>query len=291
MHKAKPLFFVGNKRSGTTIVDQFLNYHPNIGVTYESDLVWILYQIKYGNELKPYPLDGPKGFYSSVEACRHLLPKSSDFDIADVFFRCTRELLKNGSPMQRTTYNDKDGAIWLGDKKPVQNCDPKVVDFIETNFKKPRYIHLVRHPIEVVASIEKLVARGSPVPECWQQPKDVLLARWFEYEQWVARLHECVGDRLLSVRFEDLLSDPCRVMVSVFDHLSLRMTPVIRQQISSVTKIPKPYNDPQLIRMMEAYADNPVMQKFDYSLLPSTAKSHVKTSTLSCFIDRIRRLL
>jgi hypothetical protein len=45
MSGPRPLFIIGSKRSGTSLLVSLLNQHPRVLVTHESDLVWILYQI------------------------------------------------------------------------------------------------------------------------------------------------------------------------------------------------------------------------------------------------------
>jgi len=44
----RPLFFIGNKRSGTSKLVHYLNQHPEVFVTNESDVAWFLYQIEEG---------------------------------------------------------------------------------------------------------------------------------------------------------------------------------------------------------------------------------------------------
>ena len=40
----RPLFIIGNKRSGTSQLVRILNLHPEIFIAHESDIIWILHQ-------------------------------------------------------------------------------------------------------------------------------------------------------------------------------------------------------------------------------------------------------
>ena len=48
MTRPKPLFIMGNKRSGSTLMTDLLNSHANVFVSHESDIAWILYQARAG---------------------------------------------------------------------------------------------------------------------------------------------------------------------------------------------------------------------------------------------------
>src|SRR3954454_6758131 len=69
------LFFVGNKRSGTSLLVELLNFHPDVFVTPESDIVWILYQMRGGwpETFQCYPWDGPAGMNRTLEAAGTIL--------------------------------------------------------------------------------------------------------------------------------------------------------------------------------------------------------------------------
>jgi len=55
----KAVFIVGNKRSGSTQLMALLNLHPNIFVSNESDIIWILYRFHNNQDIVPYPWDTP----------------------------------------------------------------------------------------------------------------------------------------------------------------------------------------------------------------------------------------
>lgn len=48
MSRPRPLFIIGNKRSGSTLMTDLPNVHPRVFVSHESDIAWILYQAREG---------------------------------------------------------------------------------------------------------------------------------------------------------------------------------------------------------------------------------------------------
>lgn len=77
MADPKPLFLVGNKRSGTSHLVRLLNVHPSVFVAHEADVVWILYQIAQGAPYQCYPWDGPVGMEATLKACADLLDREA----------------------------------------------------------------------------------------------------------------------------------------------------------------------------------------------------------------------
>lgn len=166
---------MGNKRSGSSLLVTLLNLHPRVFMTYESDVIWILYQARNGmpSQYRCYPWDGPLGMEATLKACHHTLLTSlyssqGEKAIATTFFRIQEHLMQHGSAIQRP--QPKTNLAWIGDKKPVQHSDPELGAFLRRHFPEARYIHIVRHPKAVVASMAKAAGnwkRG--IPEYWRK--------------------------------------------------------------------------------------------------------------------------
>jgi len=144
----KYLFFIGNKRCGTTLMVNLLNLHPRVFVSHESDIIWTLYQIGQGIEPGQHSLDGGLGISITLEKCAHLLDQFRD--VQHIFDSVTQYLMVNGSEIQMKY--DKSDLLWMGDKKPVQCCDPIMLPFLKMHFPGAVLIHMVRHPVACVAS-------------------------------------------------------------------------------------------------------------------------------------------
>jgi len=75
MPRPKPLFVIGSKRSGSTLMANLLNAHPRVFVSHESDILWILYQARNGPPARyvRHPLDSELMMRSTVRGCRRIL--------------------------------------------------------------------------------------------------------------------------------------------------------------------------------------------------------------------------
>jgi len=110
---------------------------------------------------------------------------------------------------------------WLGDKKPVQHCDPDIRAFLKQHFPSAHYLHIVRDPATVVASMMAAANTWSAgVPDYWRLGPEQILQRWTIHEQWAIDAKE-EGLPVHSLRFEDLVSDPQDSMHAIFDFLKL----------------------------------------------------------------------
>ena len=87
----RPLFMIGNKRSGTSHLVRLVNLPPNVFVTHESEIIWVLYQAAQGVPFTCYPWDGPMGMQATLKACADFLYARKNLDkegrVRDVFFR------------------------------------------------------------------------------------------------------------------------------------------------------------------------------------------------------------
>ena len=68
MSRPSPLFVRGNKRSGTSLLCKILNTHPGMYISFESDVIWIIWQMMRGKEeFSRYPWDGDVGLKNTLE--------------------------------------------------------------------------------------------------------------------------------------------------------------------------------------------------------------------------------
>ena len=143
-------FIQGNKRSGSSHLVRLLNMHRQVFISHESDVIWILYQLHTHNNMhfSKYPFDGPVGMESTLRESYHILNENNS--LTEKFFAIQKLLMEKGilglPPMTKTD------VVWVGDKKPYQYADPKLVEFILDIFPEAHFIHLIRHPFAVAKS-------------------------------------------------------------------------------------------------------------------------------------------
>src|ERR1700730_3533182 len=304
MDDPQPLFLVGNKRSGTSLLVRLLNRHPDILVTHESDVIWLLYQLRNGwaSTVRRYPWDGPLGLHATLGVCRNLLreraaqstapeiptlfrqiqeqvmcqgsrlcrkllreraAQSTAPEIPTLFRQIQEQVMCQGSRL-RTVPNER-ALLWLGDKKPVQQCDPEIRPFLQQHFANARYLHMIRHPIAVVASMmvaARTWSRG--VPPYWHGTVDEIMERWAIHEEWVLD-SKCV-DRVPvhTVRLEDLVRTPAQTTRTLFEFLGMVLPPsVIAGLTSEVTEPPS--GKPKGIRLNIPARAQRIMDRYGYS--------------------------
>ena len=214
----KTVFIVGNKRSGSTQLMRLLNLHPRIFISNESDIIWILYRFHQGLEIIPYRWDSPLGMSTTLKICGHLLSK--DKTPLENFVTIQTYLMENGflkvKPMHKTE------LMWIGDQKPFQQIDPKVIPFIQQNFPDTKYIHLIRHPFPVIRSSKIFVGEGGDGGPIWRGMNDQeLLERWTMHESWVKQEKANPTFPMLDVKYEDIVEHTESEMRKILQFLTL----------------------------------------------------------------------
>lgn len=232
----RPLFAMGNKRSGSTLLVNLLNQHPKVFVSHESDIAWILYQSRNGlpEEVKCHPFDAPRGLNSTLKACGsilrdHLKPQPVSETIQSTFYEVQRHLMTNGSDMDKSF--DKSDCQWIGDKKPVQHCIPEINSFLRQHFDDALYIHVIRNPKCVVASMLKAADSWKFVPDYWQGTKEEIFSRWLQHEAWVLQAKSEMPDRIYTLQLEHLCASPIIELEKLFSFLDLNLPESLASRI------------------------------------------------------------
>lgn len=238
-----PLFFIGNKRSGTSLIVRLLNLHKEVFVSHEADLAWILYQAEHGipDEYSCYELDvcysmratlAAHGNFIAKRLAAHLLLDNPN-RIRDTFFETERRLARLGSGVQMP-YSKK-ATLLLGDKKPVQQCDPVMREFMYRVFPDAKYIHMIRHPYAVVFSKIVYMREKSPVPHFWEEDFASLLNRWAKHERWALDMDSInwgivEEPNVIRIRLEEFAADPYTWMQKLFRFLDLEMPAYLKEE-------------------------------------------------------------
>lgn len=252
------LFIMGNKRSGTTLITDLLNSHSDVFVSHEADIAWILFQARNGRpaHYETHPLDSRLMLDSTLKSCRRILKQTLSNEprhdeIVEAFYRCQTRLmheylrpsikqrLKRVAKIvgkrptlarvlralkQNPELLHKNDLAWIGDKKHAQHLDPTVRQFLQEQFPEARYIHVIRHPRSVVASTVEAARTWSQTPEYFKGITAQILEQWAIHEEWVLQAKQREDSAILTVKLEDLWSNPIEIMTDVLDFLALKMT-------------------------------------------------------------------
>jgi len=241
----RPIIIVGAARSGTSVLGDLVDTHPDVAYWMEPNPVW-----RHGNAYRP----------DDVLGTEHLTPRIADY-IDRKFFAFMTER----------------GAARFAEKTPANSLR---LPFVHALYPDSRIIHIIRDGRAVVPSTlrrERLPPRGtglrrrlSEVPPLdWPSYAPVFFRTIFrtvfrkkqatywgprppEWKAWIGLEPEiraarqwkaCVGAALefgrglpresyLELRFEDLMADPGRVLHGVLEFAELRPLPEVVERAS-----------------------------------------------------------
>jgi len=263
----RPLFLMGNKRSGTSLLVRLLNAHPQVFVTREADVIWILYQLQHGNAdtLARYEWDGSVGLQATLEASRGMFGDkvAGRAEIRSLFTAVQEHLLTR--ERQSRGKATKRELLWLGDKKPVQHCDPEIRAFLRENFPDAKYLHIIRHPTAVVGSMSEVATRwSSGVPPYWHGSPREILDRWTIHEEWVLDAKQVDLMPVHSLKLEDLALAPADTFRGVLEFLGLESSPHMEEVLKQNVR-PSPNDKYRSLQLDFSARDRQVMAHYCYS--------------------------
>ncbi len=221
------LFIIGMKRSGTSMMVNILNMHPDICITMESDIVWIVYQLKVLklniNSLERYYLDGERGMKKTMDQCEEIISNHSNYSVSCFIKNCVEKIgLKNNN-------------LIVGDKKPIQGSDLELFDFIESNLKNIIYIHMWRDKKNVIRSWLDLTKRNSPF---WLGHSNKIASLYNKVQNDCKYVREHTKGKYIKINYNNICKNPKKELTKLFKFLDLPFT--IPQQM--VDYIRKPRN-------------------------------------------------
>ncbi len=227
----RPVFIVGNKRSGTSQLVRVLNLHPQVFVSHESDVVWALFQFFRNLPFEAHPWDSDVGLRHTLEACGDLFRREQSPRAN--FLAIQQRLMETGTPFlppQR-----KSELCWIGDKKPFQHTDPQLVAFILEHFPDAHFVHIVRHPFAVAMSSARFNKTRNG--DFWLGLSlEEKVERWTFHEQQVLSLHESLPGRVHRLRYEDLCEQTETELSRLFQFLRLPVDPSVLKEAALQTR-------------------------------------------------------
>jgi hypothetical protein len=204
----KAVFVLAPPRSGTTLLRVMLGGHSQLFAPPELEL------LSYNKlQERREAFSGPNSFW--LEGTMRALMEIKGCDALEAK-RMMEEFEK-----QDLTTKEFYGLLqeWLGhkllvDKTPSYALDPEVLQRAETDFEDTHYIHLCRHPLGMINSFAE--ARLGQIFFRYEHsftPRELGELIWtISQENILAFLANIPEQRQHRVRFEDLVSEPERIM-------------------------------------------------------------------------------
>jgi len=197
-----PLFIVGMPRSGTTLLSALLDAHPQIAIAPETH---------FYTRGRPADSSTPDTI-EEVWARLRQQPGVQDMalteaETARLWDRLGRHKQPAPPDLLRalcSTYADRSGAQAWGEKTPDHLVHvPTIVE----EFPEAVVLCIVRDPRDVCLSLRDLPWNRDSLPEsAW---------KWRRYARLTARYEQVYPDQFRAVKYEDLLSDPERLLRDV----------------------------------------------------------------------------
>lgn len=222
--KTQFLFIIGMKRSGTSMMVNILNMHPNICITMESDVTWIIYQLKIlGLDIKSlnrYYLDGERGMKNTIIKCEKEILNHSYFSVSCFMKQCIEKI------------GLKKNNLIIGDKKPLQGSDLELFDFVESELENITYIHMWRDKKNVVRSWVDLTKHNPPF---WLGHENKIESLYHKTQRDCRFVKEHTKGKYIKVEYNNICKNPKKELTRLFKFLDSSFA-VTKQMIDSVRK-------------------------------------------------------
>lgn len=210
-HAMKPVFLIGNPRSGTTMLRLMLTSHEDIGIPPESEFIARLFS-RYGH-VKNFSQSDLTAFRNDLSGDPINLAEQWEVSLADLIPDSETLIGQPYAMVCASIYRAYQQAkglaptqLW-GDKN---NAYSQYVDLLAGLYPDARFVHLLRDGRAVLNSYRKVSAdddnKYAPV-----LPKDAreVALRWSDTTSRIERhLERFARQRWISLRYEDLLKEP-----------------------------------------------------------------------------------
>lgn len=273
----------GSKRSGSTHLMKLMNLHPEVYISNEADVLWVLYQFYKGQEFKGYHLDGDKSINRSLAIAKNVLDINKP--VLDNFYAYQMAVMAHDFGDRKAA----EGLSCVGDQAPYQHIDADILKFFVSSCPGVRikYIHLYRHPFDAINSSTEFVKRFNRHDE-----DDYMTGLWIETEEKIKKVKAEFEFEFLPVDYDSLLRNTFNEMNRIFSFLEVAKKPAVLLETRFKTFTKFKLRERPVISPEQEAALNGMGYKTNYSL--SSLKRIQRFNTLAARFDfqltRLRRL-
>lgn len=195
-----PFFIVGCVRSGTTLLRNMLSLHPRLECPEETH--FFHYAEPFGTPEfdKNYKRSALFKRHREEDGISHL-----DFNYS-LRFQFTRKGLMDWYGQKFLQARNNPQARWF-DKTP-QNVYGLLL--LAEAYPMAKFLHIVRNPLSVAASLKK----GDVMPELDARAS---ANYWLESAMILSHYRKLAPERLLEIKYEELLQDPAQQIAKVLE--------------------------------------------------------------------------
>jgi Sulfotransferase family len=227
---APPLFVLGVRRSGTTLLRGMLDRHSELSIPDESYFIPQLADRHRGRIDRDAFLDDLRRLPTLGEW---------EVEIADVQARLTPNMeLGEAIAAVYLAYAGRFGKPRWGDKTPMYMQHLRT---LERLYPDGRYVHLIRDGRDAAVSFLQMPA--GIVTRTWAHPGDAagFACQWRSEVLAAKALGRRAGERYVEVRYEQLVADPERELRKISTHAGLPFEKAMLDHAGSVDVSAKPH--------------------------------------------------
>jgi hypothetical protein len=225
-----PIFFIfGRPRSGTTLLTQLFNAHPNVRIAPEFPVMLFLYQrfkkVRTWDEATIRSFVDHVFLYSRFAVRRvENLKLDKEFIVKELLKfkeKGTIQLFLKSINYYAFSVYHKEETRLIGDKNPIYSIYSARLRKI---FPEAKFICIIRDYRDNFISIRKLVEKDIAV-EAPSLPLQV--GRWRYFTRLFLRCKRRFPDRYYILRYEDLVTDPEKTTRSLCEFLGIDYDPSV----------------------------------------------------------------
>jgi hypothetical protein len=205
------LFIVGMPRSGTKLLRDLLNEHSEISIPYVESQIFPDLVERFGTEsLSDIDLlDLHEIVSGGIFAYNLRKDYGKSYDRAVIEELMEEKTIAGYIRALLHFYGPKDGqGLLLGDKTPSYLGK---IESLHRAFPKLKLIHIVRDPRDRALSAQKI----------WGTPLLDSAEKWRYFNTQATKQIEDIGDSVLEIRYEDLLTDPETTLKDICSFLDI----------------------------------------------------------------------
>ena len=236
------VFVLGCQRSGTSLLQQMLDAHPDLAVTCDTEFIPRVLADGAASDarLEPEIVERAIGYRT-----RSGRAGFDNLGLPDDTARRLGERAHTYAEFVTLLFDEVAagrGKAKAGDKTP-NNC--QYIPFLHGLFPWARFVDIVRDGRDVALSMVRWAKRSPRGPSrtvVWQENPVAACALWWcDMVTMAARDGSRLGDGLyMRIRYEDLIADPEAVLTPVTDFLGLPFAPEMLRYYEAKEQVRRP---------------------------------------------------